>query len=119
MLFFSLEQSRFELVTKGLSRLTAQLNIKFALTAMEIREGTISETLKKAEDEYIKFAEHEIIYECGFDTNIEMIVNCVKNYMYDNKVTPIVIVDYLQIIRPWRNRIYSRCNMGVAVISDE
>ena len=104
VLYFSLEQSRFELVTKGLSRLTAQLNIKSALTAMEIREGTISETLKKAEDEYKKFAEHEIIYECGFDTTVETILSRVQNYMEDNKVTPIVIVDYLQIIRPMDNR---------------
>ena len=38
---------------------------------MEIRECAISETLKKAEDEYKKFSEHEIIYESGFDTNFE------------------------------------------------
>ena len=39
VLFFSLEQSRFELATKGLSRLTAIRNMKTALSAMEIREG--------------------------------------------------------------------------------
>ena len=105
VLFFSLEQSRFELVTKGLSRLTASMNMKSALTAMEIREGKMTPELEAAEKEYIRFAEHEIIYECGFDTTVETILSNVKDYMTTNsEVKPVVIVDYLQIVRPVDNR---------------
>ena len=101
VLFFSLEQSRFELVTKGLSRLTAKKNMKSALSAMEIREGKMTPELEEAEKEYSKNGEHEIIYECGFDTTVETILDKVKDYMVKNSgVKPVVIVDYLQIVRP-------------------
>ena len=101
VLFFSLEQSRFELVTKGLSRLTAKKNMKTALTAMEIREGKMTLELEEAEKDYSKNGEHEIIYECGFDTTVETILDKVKDYMDKNAgVKPVVIVDYLQIVRP-------------------
>ena len=101
VLFFSLEQSRFELVTKGLSRLTAKKNMKSALSAMEIREGKMTPELEEAEKDYSKNGEHEIIYECGFDTTVETILDKVKDYMVKNSgVKPVVIVDYLQIVRP-------------------
>ena len=101
VLFFSLEQSRFELVTKGLSRLTAKKDMKTALSAMEIREGKITPELEEAEKDYSKNGEHEIIYECGFDTTVETILDRVKDYMSKNEgVKPVVIVDYLQIVRP-------------------
>ena len=101
VLFFSLEQSRFELVTKGLSRLTAKKNMKSALSAMEIREGKMTAELEEAEKEYSKNGEHEIIYECRFDTTVETILDKVKDYMEKNAgVKPVVIVDYLQIVRP-------------------
>ena len=108
VLYFSLEQSRYELVTKGLSRLTAQINMNHALSALEIREGKQSAELEQAKAEYIKFANHEVIYECGFDTTIETILNLVKNYIEDNKVRPVVIVDYLQIIRPIDSRVSTK-----------
>ncbi len=108
VLYFSLEQSRYELVTKGLSRLTAQINMKNALSAIEIREGKQSAELEQAKAEYVKFAHHEVIYECGFDTTIETIVDLVKNYIEDNGVKPIVIVDYLQIIRPIDSRVSTK-----------
>ena len=101
VLFFLLEQSRFELVTKGLSRLTAKKNMKSALSAMEIREGKMTPELEEAEKDYSKNGEHEIIYECGFDTTVETILDKVKDYMEKNAgVRPVVIVDYLQIVRP-------------------
>lgn len=56
--------------------------------------------LEKAEIEYANFAENEIIYECGFDTTIGTILEEVKSYMSSQGVKPVVIVDYLQIVRP-------------------
>ena len=105
VLFFSLEQSRFELVTKGLARLTAKKNMKSALSAMEIREGKMTPELEEAEKDYSKNGKHEIIYECGFDTTVETILDKVKDYMSKNDgVKPVVIVDYLQIVRPLDKR---------------
>lgn len=104
VLYFSLEQSRYELVTKGLARLTAQIDMGRALSAIEIRNGAKSEELIKAKEAYMRYGSHEIIYECGFDTTIETIVGKVQSYIEDTGVKPIVIVDYLQIIRPLDSR---------------
>ena len=109
VLFFSLEQSKFELVTKGLSRITAQESIKnntlnsssnTAVSAIKIREGLKTPAVLRAIEEYKSFGKHNIIYQCGFETTISTILDRVNNYIEDNKMKPVVIVDYLQIIRP-------------------
>ena len=104
VLYFSLEQSKFELVTKGLSRLTAKSNKLTAVTAMQIREGVRTLAVLKAIEEYKNFGQHNIIYQCGFDTTVRTIIDCVNDYIKSNDVQPIVIVDYLQIIRPMDSR---------------
>ena len=53
VLYFSLEQTRLELVIKGLSRLMAQADMGRALTSMEIRRGMSSEGLKAAREVYV------------------------------------------------------------------
>ena len=117
VLFFSLEQSKFELVTKGLSRITAQESIKnntlnsasnTAVSAIKIREGLKTPAILRAIEEYKSFGKHNIIYQCGFEANINTILDRVNNYIEDNKVKPVVIVDYLQIIRPLNNRISTK-----------
>lgn len=100
VLFFSLEQSRFELVTKSISRITAQTNINKAASAINIRRGEITSEVVKAAEKYKEFAGNISIIECNFDTNIHFILNYVKEYIKVNGVKPVVIVDYLQIIPP-------------------
>lgn len=105
VLYFSLEQSRLEMVTKGMSRITAQRSFsdgfETAVSAIDIRRGTVTEAVKEAAREYGEKAITESIIECGFDTTIDSIVGYVNSYMAANKdIKPVVIVDYLQIIRP-------------------
>ena len=100
VLFFSLEQSRFEMVTKGMSRLTAQENLKTAVSAIDIRQGVMTDAVQRAAETYAGFAEHETIIECDFNTTIETITGTVEEYIKQTKVVPVVIVDYLQIIQP-------------------
>jgi len=104
VLYFSLEQSKFELVTKGLSRLTARESLDTAVTAINIREGVRTPAVLKAIDEYKSFGKRDVIYQCGFETTISTILDSVNNYIEDNNVKPVVIIDYLQIIRPLNNR---------------
>ena len=100
VLYFSLEQSKFELITKGLSRLTAKSDISTAVTAMRIREGVRTPAVLQAIEKYKSFGQNIVIYQCGFDTTIRTIIDCVDNYIKEHDVLPVVIVDYLQIIRP-------------------
>lgn len=100
ILFFSLEQNRLEMVTKSLSRITARNNKDNAVSAIDIRRGKITDEVVKAAEEYAKTAENMNVIECNFDININTIINYTKQYMAANKVKPIIIVDYVQIIPP-------------------
>lgn len=100
VLYFSLEQTRLEMVTKGIARITAQDDFKNAVSAIDIRRGKVTNTVKNAVKAYSDFAEHETIIECSFDTTIDTITETVRQYIKDTKVKPVVFVDYLQIIRP-------------------
>ena len=104
VLYFSLEQSRLELVTKGLSRLTAQENLKTAVSAIEIRDGKRTDVVERAIEAYKEFSKHELVIECGLDTTAEMIVDAVKDYIRHTGKKPVVFVDYLQIVRPSDSR---------------
>ena len=100
VLFFSLEQTCLELVTKGISRLMASKNIDTAVSAIDIRRGVENEAVIEATEEYASFTEHEILLECNFATKIGDIINTVEKYIQETSVLPVVIVDYLQVICP-------------------
>lgn len=99
VLFFSLEQSRMEMVTKSLSRITAKTDKNRAVTSIDIRAGNVTKAVIAAAELYHPIAERVSVIECNFDTDINFIVDYTKKYIKDNEgVLPIVIIDYLQII---------------------
>ena len=100
VLFFSLEQTCLELVTKGISRLMAQKDLHTAVSAIDIRRGVNNPLVRQATEEYASFAEREIILECSFETKISYIIDTVQQFIQENSVLPIVIIDYLQVICP-------------------
>lgn len=100
VLFFSLEQTCLELVTKGISRIMAQKDISTAVCAIDIRRGFDNEFVRQATLDYASFSHHEFILECNFTTNIDYIIHTVEKYINDTSVLPIVIIDYLQVICP-------------------
>ena len=108
VLYFALEQSEFELVSKGISRMTARQDMETAVSAMQIRDGISTEAVKRAMEEYRSIACNEAIIECGFDTTIETITETVLEYISETGNRPIVIVDYLQIIRPMDSRMSTK-----------
>lgn len=104
VLFFSLEQTCLELVTKGISRLMAQKDLHTAVSAIDIRRGVDNPLVRQATEEYASFAEREIILECSFETKISYIIDTVQQFIQENSVLPIVIIDYLQVICPTNQR---------------
>ena len=109
VIYFSLEQSRLEMVTKSLSRTMAKLDFDNAYSSFDIRRGKGETILQQAKDEYKKYARNVNIYEGDFKTNINFMVSYVEKYMNDNNVRPIVVVDYLQIM-PSSNDTFSDRN---------
>jgi len=108
VIFFSLEQTTLELVTKGLSRLTAQEDMRFAVSSIDIRRGVNTPIVKNARQIYSQIAKHEVILECSFEMTIEGILETVQRYISETGIAPIVIVDYLQVIAPMDIRMMTK-----------
>lgn len=101
IIFFSLEQSRFELVAKSISRQTFMINPKEAKTSLAIMQNTdIADITIEAVKNYQEIANNTIIVEGNFDMTVESIKNYVASYIKITGIKPIVILDYLQILRP-------------------
>lgn len=102
VIFFSLEQSSMEMVSKSLARHTARNGTTNAVKGIQIRKGEIvvetNETLQNAVMEFSLYADRVSIVEGNFDTNVDTMRKIVEKYIKDNGVKPIVFVDYLQII---------------------
>ena len=100
VLFFSLEQTRFEMVSKGISRITAKTDMKTAVSSIEIRRGSDKPSVKRAIENYGKIMKNTYLIECSFMTTINDIIGTVEEYIRATGIKPIVIIDYLQIIMP-------------------
>lgn len=103
VLFFSLEQSTFELTTKSLARESFKLQREKraqdgALSSIEIRSGKSSQLMRDAYKGYLEYAGRVIIKECNFGETAESIAQTVAAFIEKTGITPVVMVDYLQII---------------------
>ena len=104
VMFFSLEQSRLELVTKSISRTARKMypnNQAGLKNSLQIRKGYTSEPTAEAMQKYREtVAPYMQIIQGNFETNIDTIRATIKRYIDRNKLRPVVIIDYLQIVRP-------------------
>ncbi len=119
-LFFSLEQTEFELAAKGLARIIgykdfcnilksgkAEKDITFsdfnnAETAVRIKNGKArGDLVDMALSEYNTFSNREIIVELPFSATITDITDTIKAHA-DKR--PVVFIDYLQIIKPQNDK---------------
>lgn len=101
VLFFSMEQSRLELVSKSLSRRTAQKDVTKAVTSLAIRTGNgLTPAVLDEADEYVKSVGERIsVIEGNFNCNVSFIGEYTNRYIEKNRVKPVVIVDYLQVLQ--------------------
>lgn len=99
VLFFSLEQSRFEMASKSLARITAYRNNREDVSSLDIRRGQITYAVQEAQKVYVKqIAPRMSIIEGNFNCNISFIGDYVARYIKKNGRKPVVIIDYLQIL---------------------
>lgn len=110
VLFFSMEQSRLELISKSISRRLAikyKRDAKRCQTSFFIRKYMFENPFIGAEvSEYIHdTAANMNIIEGSFDTTVEYIKNYVSDFIEANDgIRPIVFIDYLQIIQAPANK---------------
>lgn len=106
VLFFSLEQSRLELVSKSFARLLYIMgrNVPeagLAITSLEIRKGTRPDLTQRAAAAYKeKIADRLSIIEGNFNCDVSFIGNYIRKYIDRTGRRPVVFVDYLQILQP-------------------
>ena len=114
VLFFSLEMSRFELMAKSISRLTYQLVREQSLdqfrakTTRGILAGkryekylpTELETIAQARERYQAMGAHIWLIEGIGDVSVQQIRERVERHMAMTDRSPVVVVDYLQILTP-------------------
>ena len=103
VIFFSLEQSSLELVSKSLSRIMNENGYEHPMTSLQIRKNGNDERVIKAVEEYKTYASNITIVECSFRVTIDDIDNYVTDYIKSRNVKPIVIIDYLQVIQAVNN----------------
>lgn len=100
VLFFSLEQSRFELFSKIVAKRTYDGLTKTGVDALSIRLGSVDERVRRAvERAYDECAPNLTIAECSFDADVTTIAASVARFIEQRGEKPVVFVDYLQIMR--------------------
>lgn len=130
VLIFSLEMARAEIMAKSISRHTLQQvlsnggDIRNAKTTRGITTGKQYESYNRTERElingaivaYSQYAEHIYISEGIGDIGAEQIRETVKQHTLFTGNTPVVIIDYLQILAPYSERATDKQNTDKAVM---
>lgn len=130
VLIFSLEMARAEIMAKSISRHTLEQilssggDIRNAKTTRGITTGKRYENYSKVEKDiinnavftYSKYAQHIYISEGIGDIGAEQIRDTVKQHILFTGNTPVIIVDYLQILAPYNERATDKQNTDKAVM---
>lgn len=99
VLYFPIEQTTMELVSKGISRTMYQSDPDTAISSIRLRSGFMDEAVKQAQAKYTEQTETLYIAECSFSTTAIEIGNLVHSHAEKFSVSPIVVVDYLQALQ--------------------
>lgn len=102
VIFFSMEQSRLEIASKSISRLTAIDDARKGKTALQIRLGDydgFSNVEQQIANYLNTIGERVSVVEGNFSTTVGRIRRYTADYMEANGVKPVVIVDYLQVLQ--------------------
>ena len=101
VLFFSMEQSRLEMVSKSLARMTAQADFRNAVTSLSIRKGYLPAQVLAAVKQYkAQTGDRLSIIEGNFNCDIGYIADYIRRYQQRTGTAPVVFIDYLQILQP-------------------
>lgn len=101
VLFFSMEQSRLELVSKSIARKTFINNRETAVSSLSIRKGYLPQQVRAAAAQYQQEVQERIsVIEGNFNCDISFIGEYVRQYVRRNNARPVIMVDYLQVLQP-------------------
>ena len=129
VLIFSLEMAKRELIAKSISRNTfifaRQRNSpRLAKTTRGILTGSRYEQYSEAEHEiiqealayYYQYAEHIYIHEGVGDIGVKEIKSTVEKHIRLTGNRPVVLIDYLQILAPYSDKLTDKQATDKAVL---
>lgn len=101
VLFFSMEQSRLEMVSKSIARQTAKDDPDKAVSSLQIRTGAKGENIARATATYLQsVGDRMSIIEGNFNCTVSFIGNYTRQYIAQNGgVKPVIVIDYLQVLQ--------------------
>lgn len=114
VLIFALEMSKFELMSKSLSRLSYELKTRrggqfinnntflYGYKQKELSEDMLKH-MENCKEEYKKFAKNEFVFESNSDMTVLEINKKIREHINITGNIPLVIIDYAQIITPLRD----------------
>jgi replicative DNA helicase len=127
ILIFSLEMSRNELIAKSMSRETALNDIKTAKTVRGITNSSnwacydtnTKQKIAEAMKNYEAYSKNIYIFEglADIDIGVKQVRELTELHIKHTGKTPIVIIDYLQILAPVDARATDKSNTDKAVKS--
>ena len=108
VLIISLEMARSELMAKSISRLTSSGDCRYAKTTRGITTAAYYKhysdeeraCINQAINEYATYAEHIFITESVGNTTVDEVRRLIDNHVKITGNKPLVVIDYVQILRP-------------------
>ena len=128
VLIFSLEMAQKELIAKSISRISLQEmkpgqdTAKLARSTRNLLSNINRNTkeqmkvIKDALKIYGEYANNIFVVEGLGDVDIDRIKNTIAQHVIYRKKTPVVIIDYLQIIAPYEPKATDKQNTDKAVL---
>lgn len=108
VLIISLEMARSELMAKSISRITSTIDFRNAKTTRGITTASYYKyyseeervCINEAIQEYVTFAKNIFITESIGNTTVDEVRRLIDNHVKMTGNRPLVIIDYVQILRP-------------------
>ena len=119
VLFFSLEMSKDEMVSKSLVREMFNIdprNKSIPSTRQFLNGNFDKELLFKACENYSNAAEHIAVIEGSFNTTVTDIRNRINQHIIRRGTKPVVFVDYLQVITPMDVRMSDKQSIDFNIV---
>lgn len=115
VLYFPIEQSPMELISKGISRTMYHNNTDTAIPSIRIRSGYIDDAVMDARRQYSEENQSLLIAKCNFNTTVMDVREIIWRYAEKSGVAPVVVVDYLQALRSPDNHLTQRDAIDLAL----
>ena len=126
VLVFSLEMSRNELIAKSLSRMSLLKSLeiyrhtKYAKTTRGILRGKYNniegDLISQSLREYAEFGQNLHISEGLGNVGVKQIKDKILQYISHKETPPVVIIDYLQILAPYSEKMTDKQNTDKNVL---